>query len=150
MLVICIASSCTTKNAQEKGTKKKTHTKPRGAAPPPEKYASSQGKKRKKETNISKPRGVDHMQSNASLPPLLLFFPSKKDLHQARGGHHVQRNVSLPPRCAHANSARVCGARAHCGVGFFFHTHNTYPRVVRKRCHTSIERPHSMRREHII
>ena len=106
MLVICIASSCTTKNAQEKGTKKKTHTKPRGAAPPPEKYASSQGKKRKKETNISKPRGVDHMQSNASLPPLFLLFPSKKTYTKPRGSHHMHRNVSLPPRCAHANSRR--------------------------------------------
>jgi hypothetical protein len=68
VLVICIASSCTKKNAQEKEPKKK-YTKLQ------KNMHRLRGKKEKRKTNIAKPRGVDHMQSNASLPPLFLFFP---------------------------------------------------------------------------
>ena len=65
VLVICIASSCTTKNAQEKELKKDVRLQT--------KMHRLRGK-RKRETNISKPRGGHHMQRNASLPPLFLFF----------------------------------------------------------------------------
>jgi len=60
------------------------------------------GKKEKRKTNIAKPRGVDHMQSNASLPPLFLLFPSKKDLHQASG------KSSYAPQRLSASSLRTC------------------------------------------
>jgi hypothetical protein len=50
VLVICIASSCTKKNAQEKEPKKKVHQAP-------EKYASSQREKRKKENKYCKASG---------------------------------------------------------------------------------------------
>ena len=78
MLVICIASSCTTKNAQEKGTKKKTHTKPRGAAPPPEKYASSQGKKEKRKQIFQSLGALIICKATPLCLPFCFFFLLKK------------------------------------------------------------------------
>jgi hypothetical protein len=66
------------------------------------KHRLIRGKKEKRKTNIAKPRGVDHMQSNASLPPLFLLFPSKKDLHQASG------KSSYAPQRLSASSLRTC------------------------------------------
>ena len=76
-----------TKNAQEKGTKKKRT--------PPDKYASSQGKKRKRATNISKPRGGHHMQHNASLPPLFIFCSFWKRLTTSLGAVIICNATSL-------------------------------------------------------